>query len=164
MVVVPPVLPLSKKVPLFAGRIHKRRLIATHRSSPEFMGILMLKAECSWLPLCLHSVILLRPFKTPSFWRQLGVLPSPSSDCIGGSSGSDSSNHSEFFLESRFFHMFKEVKNEAMRSFMSPPASNSWQLSSFHFECSALSQEKGERGGSILLLHRCVFMPVHQPL
>ena len=132
------------------------------------MGILMLKAKCSWLPLRLHSDILLRPFKTPSFWRQWGVLPSPSSDCIGGSSGSDSSNHSELFLESRYFHKFKEVKNEAMMSFMSPPmsppASNSWQLSSFTFKCSALSQEKGERGGSILFLHRCVFMPVYQPL
>ncbi len=93
----------------------KRRLIATRRVSLVLVWNLMLKAECSRLPLQLRSVLLWRPSKAPSFFK-VGRGFFPLRPLIG---------------RSTYFLMFKEVKYEAMRSFMSPTSSHNQQLGSF---------------------------------
>ena len=47
--------------------------------------------------------------------------------------------------ETPYFLMFKEVKYEAVMSFISPTNSHTGQLGSFQFECWALSPEVERR-------------------
>ena len=79
----------------------------------------MFRAECSRLPLRLHSVVLFRPLKAPSIGGGKGVLSPPPSCWVGGSLGSDSSYHSDFLNIYPYFLMFKEAKYETVRTFFS---------------------------------------------